>query len=84
MLYFPILIFISKAALILVTVLFMAQYSPPKPYHFAYFHLKDQILQAPSIKENIDFVLYQLIRITYNKIKFYNYLKFLIIAFSIY
>lgn len=84
MLYFPILIFISEAVLMLVTVLFMVHYSPPKPYHFAYFHLKDQISQAPSIKENIDFVLYQSIRIIYNKIKFYNYLKFLIIAFSIY
>jgi hypothetical protein len=63
-------------------------YSPYKLRNFVGLPLNVKFLLVPSIKENIDFVLYQLIIIIYNKIKIFNQPAtpklFLITAFFIY
>ena len=87
MLYFPPIIII-QVILVVFTILFTMMYSPYKLRNFVALPLNVKFLPIPSIKENIDFVLYQLITIIYNKIKFFNQpatpKKFLIIAFFIY
>ena len=87
MLYFSTVIII-QVILVFVTDLFTMEHSPYKLRNFAGLSLKAKFLPTPSIKENIDFVLYQLITLIYNKIKFFNQSaapkKALIIAFSIY
>jgi hypothetical protein len=86
MLYFSLIIL--QVILVFMTILFMMIYSPYKFLNFAGLPLKVKILPTPLIKENVDFVLYQLIRIIYNKIKIFNQPAtpkfFLFIAFFVY
>lgn len=86
MLYFSIIII--QVILVLVTVLFIMEYNPYKFKNLTGLVSKANFLLDPSIKENLDFVLYQLITLIYNKIKIFNQpaapKNVLIIAFSIY